>query len=75
VIDRSRKRAMCVVLEEHIIEEGVLNDREQLVHKWMCEGKTNEVIGLIVGMKTATVNKHVSRILENSAPKPVPPPR
>jgi len=55
---------MCVVLEEHIIEEGVLNDREQQVWILMRQGKTNEEIGLILGMKTATVKKDVQRILE-----------
>jgi DNA-binding NarL/FixJ family response regulator len=64
VLDRNRKRAMCVVLEEHIIEEGLLNDGEQLVHHWLREAKTNEEIGLILGMKTATVKKHVASILE-----------
>jgi DNA-binding CsgD family transcriptional regulator len=64
LLDRNRKRAMCVVLEEHIIEEGMLNDSEQLVHHWLREAKTNEEIGLILKMKTATVKKHVARILE-----------
>ncbi|PYI94311.1 MAG: hypothetical protein DME97_02305 [Verrucomicrobia bacterium] len=63
-IDCNRKRAMCVILEEHIIEEGLLNGRELLVLPWLREAKTNEEIGIILGMKTATVKKHVHRILE-----------
>jgi len=55
---------MCVLLEEHIIEEGLLNEPEQLVHYWLPEAKTNEEIGMILDMKTSTVKKHVSRILE-----------
>jgi DNA-binding NarL/FixJ family response regulator len=49
---------------EQVIAEGVLNDRESLVWPWLGEAKTNEEIGMIVGMKTATVKKHVHRILE-----------
>ena len=64
LLDRNRKRAMCVILEEHIIEEGLLNARELLVLPWLREAKTNEEIGMILGMKTATVKKHVQRILE-----------
>ena len=55
---------MCVVLEEQVIEEGLLNARELLVLPWLREAKTNEEIGMILGMKTTTVKKHVHRILE-----------
>jgi len=64
LLDRNRKRAMCVVLEEQVIEEGLLNARELLVLPWLREAKTNEEIGMILGMKTTTVKKHVHRILE-----------
>lgn len=63
LLDRNRKRAICVILEEHIIEEGLLNTGESLVLFWLREAKTNEEIGVILGMKTATVKKHVHRIL------------
>jgi hypothetical protein len=42
MVDRNRKGAMCVVLEEHIIAEGVLNAREFVVWHWMGEAKTND---------------------------------
>jgi DNA-binding CsgD family transcriptional regulator len=74
LLDRNRKRAMCVALEEHIIEEGLLNGREQLVQHWLREAKTNEEIGLILEMKTATVKKHVAPSSKNSASRTAPPP-
>ena len=63
MLDRNRKGAICVVVEEHTIAEGVLNAREFVVWHWMGEAKTNDEIAIITGYKTATVKKHVVEIL------------
>jgi DNA-binding NarL/FixJ family response regulator len=53
-----------LLLDETIIEEGVLTRPEQLVRRWLREAKTNAEIAKILRMKPATVNKHVAHILE-----------
>lgn len=75
VIDRNRKGALGVLVDEHIIEEAVLTPPEQLVRRWLREAKTNAEIALILGMKPATVKNTSPTSSRNSASKTAPPPR
>ncbi len=42
----------------------LLTTREREVHYWLCQGKTNEEIGLILGISGHTVKNHLSPIFQ-----------
>jgi len=42
---------------------GVLTERESQVAFWLARGKTNSEIGIILAMRTRTVEKHVEHLL------------
>jgi len=39
-----------------------LTERETEVLKWVAEGKSNRDVGMILGIKSATVKKHLEHI-------------
>lgn len=41
---------------------GALSSRESEILNWVCEGKTNQEIGLILGISGYTVKSHLQRI-------------
>jgi len=57
---------------EEVINEPALNiesvlklsDRESEIMGWVCLGKTNDEIGLILGISTFTVKNHLQRIFK-----------
>jgi DNA-binding CsgD family transcriptional regulator len=51
-------------VQSALADTSVLTDREAEVAFWIAEGKTNSEIGLILGMATRTVEKHVEHLLE-----------
>jgi DNA-binding CsgD family transcriptional regulator len=54
--DQNSEKALC--------DGGLpLTEREAQIALWLAEGKTNGEIGLILGMATRTVEKHVEHIL------------
>jgi DNA-binding CsgD family transcriptional regulator len=62
LIDYTRKRGKCFLLEERATNCPGLSARETSVLHWLGQGKSNEQIGLILGIKTATVKKHLEHI-------------
>lgn len=42
----------------------LLTSREREVHYWLCQGKTNEEIGVILGISGHTVKNHLSPIFQ-----------
>ncbi|MDD5200998.1 MAG: LuxR C-terminal-related transcriptional regulator [Terrimicrobiaceae bacterium] len=42
----------------------LLTSREREVHYWLCQGKTNEEIALILGISSHTVKNHLSPIFQ-----------
>jgi DNA-binding CsgD family transcriptional regulator len=42
----------------------VLTPREREVGQWLCEGKTNEEIAIILGIRPGTVKRHVENVYE-----------
>ncbi len=43
--------------------EATLTEREREVLEWLGQGKTNSEIGMILGISTHTVKRHVERVL------------
>lgn len=43
-------------------EEGCLTPREREVGQWLCEGKTNEEIAIILGIRPGTVKRHLENL-------------
>ena len=41
-----------------------LTEREQQVFRWICDGKTNPEIAIILGISRRTVDKHIEHVLE-----------
>lgn len=39
-----------------------LTPREKEVGRWLCEGKTNEEIAIILGIRPGTVKRHVENL-------------
>jgi DNA-binding CsgD family transcriptional regulator len=50
-------------VQSALADTSLLTDREADVAFWIAEGKTNCEIGLILGMATRTVEKHVEHLL------------
>jgi len=53
----------------HVLGEGsdklsLLTNREREVHYWLSQGKSNEEIGIILGISAHTVKNHLERIFQ-----------
>jgi len=59
---RSRPESLVVVCEKRSSALEALTVREREVHGWLCEGKTNDEIGTILGISPHTVKNHLDRI-------------
>lgn len=46
------------------LEDFGISDREKEIMQWVCIGKTNPEIGLILGISANTVKNHLKRIFE-----------
>jgi DNA-binding CsgD family transcriptional regulator len=46
-----------------ILRSLPLTEREQEVFRWICEGKTNPEIAVILGISRRTVDKHIEHLL------------
>jgi DNA-binding CsgD family transcriptional regulator len=63
-------QSVCLLLQEQPGNSGTasrdiknrLTRRENEVLSWVALGKTNEEVGLILGVKTRTIAKHLERI-------------
>ncbi|MCS6283945.1 MAG: hypothetical protein H8K08_00845 [Nitrospira sp.] len=58
-----------IIMEEHrdeinqaALDEAGLSRREAEVLRWVAQGKTNDEIALVLGVRLATVKKHLERI-------------
>ncbi len=60
-----QSRGFLIVVEETAAPapEETLTDREREVLEWLGQGKANSEIGVILGISTHTVKRHVERIL------------
>jgi DNA-binding CsgD family transcriptional regulator len=64
LIDRTRKGALHLLLEERVVENGKLTTQEALVVYWLRQGKSSEQIAAIIERKVGTVKKHLARIYD-----------
>ncbi len=64
MVDRGRKGSGCYCVHETSAALSQLSADEIAVLHWMGEGKTNGEIGLILGIATNTVKKHLGRIYQ-----------
>jgi DNA-binding CsgD family transcriptional regulator len=60
--DRSVKDARCYVVREAGPELASFTPREISILYWLVMGKTNPEIGLILGLATNTIKKHLTII-------------
>ncbi len=55
-------RELEVVKRPRAEKEVSLTDRERQVLEWVAEGKSNWIVGQILGVSTATIRKHLQNI-------------
>jgi DNA-binding CsgD family transcriptional regulator len=48
----------------HAVQLNRLTAREREVHHWICQGKSNDEIGVILGISANTVKNHLSTIFQ-----------
>lgn len=59
---RQRAESLLVVSERKEARLDLLTRREREVHHWLCEGKTNDEIGTILGISPHTVKNHLEKV-------------
>ncbi len=64
LIDRNRKGGQFFLLEEYLAVDEILTPQELAVRCWLRRAKTDEEIAKIMGLKTNTVKKHLTHILD-----------
>ncbi len=60
-----KNKGFLIILEQEAAPplEATLTEREREVLEWLGQGKANSEIGIILGISTHTVKRHVERIL------------
>lgn len=60
-----QSKGFLMIIEETAAPapEATLTDREREVLEWLGQGKANSEIGIILGISTHTVKRHVERVL------------
>ena len=71
IMDRSAERVTLLLHERSsgapLVQTCGLSRREAEVLNWIADGKTDEVIGMMLGISTRTVQKHVEHIFHKLA--------
>lgn len=62
--DRSVKDARCYLVREAGLELSSFTPREISILYWLVMGKTSPEIGIILGLATNTIKKHLTTIYE-----------